>query len=201
VKGWSTELAVEIASLGVQVHGGMGFIEETGAAQHLRDARITTIYEGTTGIQANDLMGRKLLRDGAQAMTQVLQQIQSDAARMTERENGKTLAAALGNAAKSLEQATRWLMQTAPAQPKLAFAGAVPYLKLTGTVFGGWMLARSAEVAAARLAAKQGDADFYQTKIITANFYAQNTLPQASALAHSVTHGAAPVVELAEAQF
>jgi alkylation response protein AidB-like acyl-CoA dehydrogenase len=201
VKGWSTELAVEIASLGVQVHGGMGFIEETGAAQHLRDARITTIYEGTTGIQANDLMGRKLLRDGAQTMTMALQQIQSDLARLSASEATAAITAQLGAALKSLEQATRWVMQNGAAQTKLVFAGAVPYMKLAGTVFGGWMLARSAEVAAARLAAKQGDADFYKTKIVTANFYANNALPLASALAHSVMHGAAPVLELEAAQF
>ncbi len=200
VKGWSTELAVEIASLGVQVHGGMGFIEETGAAQHLRDARITTIYEGTTGIQALDLMGRKLLRDGAQAMTTALQQIAADTARIAQVDATKAIAAALGAAAKSLEQATRWIMQNA-AQPKLVFAGAVPYLKLVGTVFGGWMLARSAEIAAAQLTAKQGDAAFYQSKIATANFYAQNALPQAAALAHSVMHGAAAVMELDAAGF
>ena len=200
VKGWSTELAVEIASLGVQVHGGMGFIEETGAAQHLRDARITTIYEGTTGIQALDLMGRKLLRDGAQTMTMVLQQIAADASRMAQAEATKAIATALSAAAKSLEQATRWAMQTATAQPKLVFAGAVPYMKLAGTVFGGWMLARSAEVAAARLAAKAGDTDFYRTKISTANFYAQNSLPQAGGLAHSIMYGAASIVELDAAQ-
>jgi 3-(methylthio)propanoyl-CoA dehydrogenase len=202
VKAWSTELAVEITSLGVQVHGGMGFVEETGAAQHYRDARITTIYEGTTGIQANDLMGRKLLRDGAQTMTMALKAVQADLPRIAEDASCKAIAGAVGEGLKALEQTTRWVMQSAAGgNLKLAFAGAVPYLKLVGTVFGGWMLARSAHVAAQRLAAKQGDAEFYKAKLATVDFYAHNVLPQASAYAHAVMHGAAPVLELAEAQF
>jgi 3-(methylthio)propanoyl-CoA dehydrogenase len=193
VKGWCTELGNEIASLGVQVHGGMGFIEETGAAQYLRDVRITTIYEGTTGIQSNDLLGRKLGRDKGAAigaliaeMSRELQQLEpQDASAAT------TCAAAL-EAVGFLRDATESLLRNLASRPELALAVSVPYLKLAGFAVAGWLMAKSATVAAA---AQKGDAEFYGAKLRTALFFAEQMLPNALALARVVQRGAASVVE------
>jgi alkylation response protein AidB-like acyl-CoA dehydrogenase len=194
VKAWITETANEVAAIGVQVHGGMGFVEETGAAQYVRDVRITTIYEGTTGIQSNDLLGRKIGRDRGAAMTALIADMRrelqalepgSDAAR-------KTRDAAL-RAVDLLESATRSLVSNLAAAPERALAVAVPYLRLCGLVFGGWLLAKSAAIAAAG----RGGAgkDFYQAKIQTAHFYARQVLPQTIGLAQVVEEGAAGVLE------
>jgi 3-(methylthio)propanoyl-CoA dehydrogenase len=193
VKGWCTELGNEIASLGVQVHGGMGFIEETGAAQYLRDVRITTIYEGTTGIQSNDLLGRKLGRDKGAAigaliaeMSRELQQLEpQDASAAT------TCAAAL-EAVGFLRDATESLLRNLASRPELALAVSVPYLKLAGFAVAGWLMAKSATVAAA---AQKGDAEFYGAKLRTALFFAEQMLPNSLALARVVQRGAASVVE------
>jgi 3-(methylthio)propanoyl-CoA dehydrogenase len=203
VKGWSTELSVEIASIGVQVHGGMGYIEETGAAQHLRDARITTIYEGTTGIQSNDLLGRKVLRDQGAAMNALLSEVVADARTLAASENADCAAVgqALGQAAESLGTATGWLVEVGAADPRAAYAGAYPYLRLAGSVLGGWLLGRSAGIAHAALTRGAGDADFYAAKIATARFYADHVLAQASGLRHTVVHGARGALALSEAQF
>ena len=210
VKGWSTENAVEIASLGVQVHGGMGFIEETGAAQHLRDARILTIYEGTTGIQANDLLGRKIARDKGEAARAAIAEMHETVAALAtaatlatvEDEDFAALHTALQNGVEQLARAVEWAAATYPVQPSTALAGAVPLLKLFGTVAGGWQMARAA--LAAKAALKQGDnadRDFLTAKISTARFYADHLLSQAQGLAHAVMHGAAGVLALDEAQF
>ncbi|RTL58094.1 MAG: acyl-CoA dehydrogenase [Rhodocyclaceae bacterium] len=182
VKAWCTEQANEIAYTGVQVHGGMGFIEETGAAQHQRDARITTIYEGTTGIQANDLMGRKVARDGGEAafaliaeMGQTVAAAQADAALKT---LGDTLAEAVGH----LKEATAWIVANYGSNTPAALMGANHYLKLMGTVAGGWVLVRSALAAQTKLAAGQGDAGFYKQKIATTGFYADQVLPLTASL-------------------
>jgi acyl-CoA dehydrogenase len=203
VKGWSTELAVEIASIGVQIHGGMGFIEETGAAQYYRDARITTIYEGTTGIQALDLVGRKIASEGGRTMRAALaemQRLDRDLAAASS-EDLDAMRASISAATGRLEDATGWLIDAFTRDPREAAAGAVPYLKLAGIVLGGGLMARSAVIAQARLGAGGGDTEFYQAKIKTARFYCDHILPQAQALAHAITKGACATLALSEAQF
>uniref|UniRef100_UPI00333E3817 acyl-CoA dehydrogenase n=1 Tax=Castellaniella defragrans TaxID=75697 RepID=UPI00333E3817 len=194
VKGFSTESSVEVASLGVQVHGGMGFIEETGAAQYYRDARILPIYEGTTAIQANDFIGRKLLRDGgAVAKAQIAGMLETVALL---RAQGGPDAEGLGLIADRLEAAARAyggsvdqvLAQAAAAQVRGAFMGSVPCLIQAGTVHAGWLLARSA-LAAARAIREGSSDDFYPAKIATAVVYAAHVLPRANALADAVAAG------------
>jgi acyl-CoA dehydrogenase len=192
VKGWSTETGIEIASLGVQVHGGMGFVEETGAAQYLRDARITTIYEGTTGIQAMDLVGRKIGRDGGASAKQWIAEVRKlDAELARYPEIRKALAEGL----KAIEESVQFIVGAK--DPRAPFAGAVPFLKLMGIVAGGWQMARAA------LAAEKasGDDSFHKAKIATARFYADHVLVQAPALANTVVNGAAGVLALSEDQF
>jgi len=203
VKGWSTELAVEIASIGVQIHGGMGFIEESGAAQFYRDARITTIYEGTTGIQALDLIGRKVATEGGRTMRAIAAELQRLDGDLSAASNADLTAmrAPLADAAGRLEKATRWLIDAFARDPREPAAGAVPYLKLAGIVLGGGLMVRSALVAQARLDAGGGDAEFYAAKIKTARFYCDHILPQAAGLAHAITEGAAATLALSEAQF
>ena len=203
VKGWFTETGIEVASTGIQVHGGMGFIEETGAAQHLRDARITTIYEGTTGIQANDLIGRKIARDGGATAKEVIK-----AMRIVEAELGKApgedMAAtreAFSAALTAAEECVSWMVITYGNDIKAAHAGAVPFLKLMGIVCGGWQLARSALVAQQRLSEGKGDKAFYEAKVKTARFFADHVLTQAPGLRNAIVHGAAGVMALAEEQF
>ncbi len=203
VKGWSTETGIDIASLGIQVHGGMGFIEETGAAQHLRDARITTIYEGTTGIQANDLIGRKIAREGGatvKAWLEHLQQFDAELAKSRQPDIAK-VRGALATASKALAEAVEYLLATFGKDVKAASAGAVPFLRLMGIVAGGWQLARSALIAERRLAEGKGDNAFYQAKIATARFFADQLLSQAPGLASAVTSGGAGALSLDEEQF
>jgi alkylation response protein AidB-like acyl-CoA dehydrogenase len=192
VKGWCTELGNEVAGLGVQVHGGMGFIEETGAAQYVRDVRITTIYEGTTGIQSNDLIGRKLGRDRGVAMNALLAQMAQElgALRSADPAAQATLAAALA-AVASLRAATQALLALLATHPDAAMAVSVPYLKLCGYVTGGWLLAKSAVLAAAALSGSEHE--FYAAKLRTCAFYAAQILPLAGALASIVRDGGASV--------
>ena len=202
VKGWCTEQCIEVASIGVQIHGGMGFIEETGAAQYLRDARITTIYEGTTGIQAADLVGRKTgFEKGATAFGLIAEMRKLDA------ELAASKSADVGAARENLQRAidglaaaTQWVVDTFPKEPNAVAAVSVPFLKLWGTVAGGWLMGRAALIADAKLAAG-GDADFCRAKIATARFYAEHILPQAAGLASAVTGGSSSVLALTEAQF
>jgi len=203
VKGWCTESSVEIASTGIQIHGGMGFVEETGAAQFLRDARITTIYEGTTGIQAADLVGRKTgFEKGATAFA-VIEEMRKLDAGLACSKNADVVAQRdnLKRAVDGLNRATQWLVDTFPRDPNAVAAVSVPYLKLWGTVAGGWLMARAALIADAKLSAGAGDADFYRAKIATARFYAEHILPQAAALSTEVVDGASSVLALTEAQF
>jgi alkylation response protein AidB-like acyl-CoA dehydrogenase len=197
VKGWCTENSLGITSTGVQIHGGMGYIEETGASQHLRDARITTIYEGTTGIQANDLIGRKLARDGGAAMKQLIDDMRADAD--ADLDGADTAVGArgdivFGDALRDLTEATTWLL-AAPARE--AAAGAVPYLMLCGTVIGGWLMAR----AAVSSSSVGSDAEFMAAKRITAQHYALHVLPESGALRDEVVHGAVTTLGLNDAQF
>ncbi len=203
VKAWSTDVGVEVASLGVQVHGGMGFVEETGAAQHYRDARIAPIYEGTNGIQALDLVNRKVIRHKgfpARAFAATVRR-EVEALEALPGESFAGLRCGLLAGAEALEQATDWLCEVWADSPRLAAAGAAPYLRLLGTLGGGWALARQAGAAARQLAAANGDASFLDGKIKTARFYAENILPQASAAAVATTRGAETTLELDDAQF
>jgi len=203
VKGWFTETGIEVASTGIQVHGGMGFIEETGAAQHLRDARITTIYEGTTGIQANDLIGRKIAREGGATAKEVIAVMRAVEAELS-KAAGEDMAAtreAFSAALTAAEDCVSWMVITYGNDIKAAHAGAVPFLKLMGIVCGGWQMARAALVAKQRLSEGKGDKSFYEAKIKTARFYADHVLTQAPALRNTIVHGAAGVMALAEEQF
>jgi alkylation response protein AidB-like acyl-CoA dehydrogenase len=195
VKGWCTEMGNEMAAIGVQVHGGMGFIEETGAAQYVRDARITTIYEGTTGIQANDLLGRKLGRDRGAAMSSLLTDMSRELEALSADDPvvGATRKAALESVGL-LKGATGALLEMMGSpRPDRAMAVAVPYLKLCGYVVGGWLMARAAAIAGKH---KDGaDRDFYSGKLRTALFYAEQVLPVTIGLARIVTSGANSVVE------
>jgi alkylation response protein AidB-like acyl-CoA dehydrogenase len=194
VKGCCTETALGITSTGIQVHGGMGFIEETGAAQHARDARILTIYEGTTGIQANDLVGRKIARDGGAAAHVAIAEMRRTVAAL----DGAELApirVALTEAVALLERAVAWVVDTSATDARAVAAGAVPFLKLFGVVAGGWQMGRAAHVAQARLGAgDNSDPGFYRAKLATARFYADHVLPQAHGLAHAAMFGASSVL-------
>ena len=203
VKGWSTELAQEVTYLGVQVHGGMGFIEETGAAQDYRDARITTIYEGTTAIQANDLIGRKTARDGGAFARAVIADIGKVAAELGASNNAdlKRIGGELAAANAALRQAVDWVVPAVAGATRAAHAASVPYLRLWGLVAGGWQLARGARAAEQRLVEGSVDTDFLRSKIGTARFYADCLLPQAAALSQAITRGSEAVLALADTQF
>ena len=200
VKAWCTEQCIEIASLGVQIHGGMGFVEETGAAQYLRDARITTIYEGTTGIQANDLVGRKVgYEKGATALA-VIADMRTTAAVLSAGADA-AVGVSLSSAIDALDEATRWIVDTFQKNPNAVFAVGVPYLKLFGTVGGGWMMARAMLAAQRKRGEPGADAAFYDAKLTTARFYCAHILPQAAAFKQTVISGADSVLALAESQF
>ena len=200
VKGWSTETGIDVASLGVQIHGGMGFIEETGAAQHLRDARITTIYEGTTGIQANDLVGRKIAREGGVTIKGWLQMLGALDGKLGASRNVDivSIRASLSVGAKAVSACVDYIVATAGTDPKAAFSGAVPFLKLMGIVCGGWQMARAALVAEKRLNEGAADAAFYKAKISTARFFADHVLVQAPGLADTMVRGSAGVMAVPE---
>ena len=203
VKAWCTDAGVAVASTGVQVHGGMGFIEETGAAQHYRDARITPIYEGTNGIQALDLLGRKLLRDGGETMRGLITEIRGtdpDLAGAAD-DDLAAVRAGLAQGVEALEAATGWLLDSARNDRGAVTAGATPYLRLTGTVVGGWLMARAALAAGRRLADGDADPNFLKAKIRTARFYAEQILPQGAALLTPIVRGGDTVMEFDEAQF
>lgn len=203
VKGWCTENSIDVASLGVQVHGGMGYIEETGAAQHLRDARITTIYEGTTAIQANDLIGRKIARDKGVAIKAVIARMREVEAQLGDvaEDAFAALRKSLSAGVSALEEATDYLLETYRSDIKAASVGAVPMLTLLGVVAGGWQMARAALVSHQKLASAPVDADFYRNKIDTAHFYADHVLSQAPGLAYTVVNGAAGALALPDDAF
>ncbi|WP_018411072.1 acyl-CoA dehydrogenase [Methyloversatilis thermotolerans] len=194
VKGWSTETAVDIASLGVQVHGGMGYIEETGAAQYLRDARITTIYEGTTGIQANDLVGRKIVRDKGAAMHALVERMRALAASDLPVPL-QPVARRFREAIDALERATGHVLATWGADMRLALAGAVPLLMLFGRVVGGWQLLRAALRSHELLERGDGDAAFLHARIVSARFYADHVLTECEGLARTVCEGSDAVLD------
>jgi 3-(methylthio)propanoyl-CoA dehydrogenase len=203
VKAWFTDLGNEIASIGVQVHGGMGFIEETGAAQHLRDARILPIYEGTNGIQARDLVGRKVAKDGGETMLALVAEMRALADEMKEApgDDLAVIRASVLASADALEDATRWVARSVKADLVMALAGSVPFLRLAGTALGGWLLARGALVAQTRMAGRDGDPAFLEAKLITARFYAEVVLPPALAQLGPLKAAGRTVFALTEAQF
>ncbi len=201
VKGYSTEMSIEVASLGVQVHGGMGFIEETGAAQYLRDARILTIYEGTTAIQANDLVGRKTARDGGRVPKAIAVQIAATESLLAA--SGSAAATAMRKrltpAREAFEQVVDFM--AGAAGPNEKYAGSVPYLMLAGNVVAGWQLARALLVAEAQLARGEGDAAFLQAKVATARFYGEHLLSKAPGTRDAIVEGGASVTALALESF
>jgi alkylation response protein AidB-like acyl-CoA dehydrogenase len=203
VKGWCTEQAIEVASTGVQIHGGMGFIEETGAAQYLRDARITAIYEGTTGIQAADLVGRKIGYEKGATAAVVIAQMRKLFAALAQNADAEVAAQhdALVRGVDALARATKWVVDKFPQDANAVAAVSVPYLKLWGIVAGAWLMARAAQIAAATLASGAGDAEFCRTKIATTRFYVEHILPQAAALSEEIVGGAASVLAIGDAQF
>ena len=202
VKAWCTDVGVEVASTGIQVHGGMGFIEETGAAQHYRDARITPIYEGTNGIQALDLLGRKLMRDRGETMRAFIGMMgRIDAELASGSEDVATIRGPLAEGVRALATATEWLGGASRDGMGGALAGATNYLKLAGYVAGGWLLARGALAAERRLDSGDADAAFLTAKIRTARFYAEQILPSGIALLGPIVSGGRIVLEFDEAQF
>jgi 3-(methylsulfanyl)propanoyl-CoA dehydrogenase len=204
VKGWSTETGIEVASLGVQIHGGMGFIEETGAAQHLRDARITTIYEGTTGIQAADLVGRKIAREAgatAKALVGELRRF-NDTLAASGNADLKVIQRALAAGIDSVAECVDYIVANAGKEVKSVFAGAVPFLRLMGIVAGGWQMARAALVCEEKLRkGQEADPSFLKAKIATARFFADHVLVQAPGLRNTVINGGPGVMALSEDQF
>jgi alkylation response protein AidB-like acyl-CoA dehydrogenase len=202
VKAWSTDNAIDIASLGIQVHGGMGYVEETGAAQFLRDARITSIYEGTNGIQAADLVGRKVARDGGDAIRRVMGEMREVETQLEleESEPLTAIAARLRLGVAALEQAVQFVVATYGKDVRRALAGAGPFLELFGTVAGGWQMARAALAAHRHLEAGRGEAGFLRAKVSTARFYADHVLVRAAGLARTVVSGADAVLAIDDDQ-
>ncbi|MCS0633351.1 acyl-CoA dehydrogenase [Telluria mixta] len=203
IKGWSTEMSENVARDGVQVHGGMGFIEETGAAQHYRDAKILTIYEGTTAIQANDLVGRKTVRDGGAVAKSILAQVRATEAQLADVQDADFTAirAQLVAGSAALEAVVDYVVANTKGDPRAVFAGSVLYLKLAGVVLGGWQMARAALVARQKLDAGDGDAAFCRAKIATARFFADHVLSQADGLRQAIVAGSAGVLALDVEQF
>lgn len=198
VKGWSTEVAPSLCSDALQVFGGSGYIEETGVAQYYRDVRIASIYEGTTAIQANDLMGRKFLRDSGKVAMQVIGLIQATARELEGSSNAdsKAIGVELGKGVAALTTAATWLNTNAKKDVRHTFAAAVPYLMLWGYVAGAWQLGRSALIAEKKL-----DDPFYAAKLVTARYYADHVLPKATGYAHEVTSGGSTTMGLKNEQF
>ncbi|MCL4779801.1 MAG: acyl-CoA dehydrogenase C-terminal domain-containing protein [Gammaproteobacteria bacterium] len=205
VKGWSTEIGQVLASLGVQIHGGMGYVEETGAAQYLRDARITTIYEGTTGIQANDLVARKILRDGGASLVALLAEMRATDADLARHPALATVRKAHAEGCASVEAAGRWLAANHAKNPAVPGAVACSMLMLLGTVTGGWQLARGAVIASERLAAgaatSAAEREFLMAKLVTADFYAGQFSPLATACLRAIEAGADALVAFPDSQF
>jgi 3-(methylthio)propanoyl-CoA dehydrogenase len=202
VKGLSTEMSLDVASLGVQVHGGMGFIEETGAAQYLRDAKILSIYEGTTAIQANDLVGRKTARDGGQGARAIAAQIEVTEAALAQRSDAacQTMAKRLRAGRIAFVDAVDFIAGASKGSPNAAYAGSVPYLMLAGTVVCGWQMARALMAAQDRLS-EGVDAEFMRAKIVTCQFYADHILNKASGLRDSIVDGADAVTAMSLESF
>jgi len=203
VKAWCTDLGVEIASLGVQIHGGMGFIEETGAGQHYRDARILPIYEGTNGVQALDLLGRKLGRDGGETAFAFIEEMRTILTQLEENDdvNAGQISRALLLSLNDLTTSTKWLLATSAKDILSAGAGATPYLELFSITVGGWIMAQRFIAAKAKLVDGEGDLSFYEAQCITARFFADNILPKTGSLAATTMASGQTTSALKEEQF
>ena len=203
VKGWCTETAIEVCSTALQVFGGMGYIEETGIAQQYRDVRITAIYEGTTGIQALDLVGRKLIRDMGTVASGIVGKMKKFVATIEASESSdlKAIAAELARGIDALTTTSQAIGMSAMSDLRNGVACSVPYLKLWGIVAGGWQMARAAQIAVEKIAAGDAEADFYKAKLATARFYADHVLSQARWLQHEIAQGVPSVMALSADQF
>ncbi len=202
VKGWCTEMSIDVASDGVQVHGGMGYIEETGAAQYYRDARILTIYEGTTAIQANDLIGRKTVRDGGAVARVLIEHLRADQKNLAQGSaDCIEIGQKLGAAAQAMEEVVNFVLANSKTDVRAVFAGSVIYLKLAGITLGGWQMARAAMIAEKHLQANDPDPEFWRAKIATARFFSDHFLSQVPGLSHSIIHGASGTLALSTEQF
>jgi 3-(methylthio)propanoyl-CoA dehydrogenase len=192
-KGWCTEMGNDVCDTAIQINGGMGFVEETGVAQYFRDARIITIYEGTTGIQANDLVGRKILREGGATLTELMADMRETAARLAANEALANLGSALSEDVAMLGRTLSWILDNGATHPEQVLSGAVPFLHLLGTVCGGWQMGRAALAAQARLAASAGDAAYLHGIVDLSRFYFGHVAPHAAAWSRTVTQGGATV--------
>jgi alkylation response protein AidB-like acyl-CoA dehydrogenase len=201
VKGWMTEVAQELTSLGVQVHGGMGFVEETGAAQHMRDARILPIYEGTTGIQAIDLVGRKILADSGKAIGELLTEMRALDQELAAVDALESIRNGLSSGVDDLAAAVDWLVANAPDDQNVPGAASVNLLMLAGTVIGGWQMARAALAATRRLADGGTGKAFLEAKVITARFYAEQILPRSSGYRQAAMSGSDTTMAMPEESF
>ncbi len=201
VKGWLTELAQEVTSIGIQIHGGMGFIEETGVAQHYRDARILPIYEGTNGVQALDLVGRKILLNGGSYLNDLFADIETTITQMQAQDSLATGAAKLHKVLVSARTACAWLLENAPQDKSAPGSVSFSFLMLMGYLCGGWVMAKNQLHAQAQLNAGVGDADFLNAKLVTANFYFEQLLPRATGYFESIDSGSSSIMALSEDQF
>jgi hypothetical protein len=201
VKGWISELSQEVTYLGTQVHGGMGYVEETGSAQHYRDARIMTIYEGTTGIQGLDLAGRKTLGDNGEALQDLLDEIQVTAEEMSGIDSLAAMATSLKQAVHSGEQAKAWLIENAAKDRNVTGGASVNFMMLMGYLCGGWVMGRSALKAVQLLQAGGGDEAFLETKQVTAQFYFEHLLPRAGGYLTTIKSGSDSMMALDVEQF
>ena len=201
VKGWSTETAQVLTSLGIQIHGGSGYVEETGAAQHYRDARITTIYEGTTGVQALDFVGRKILRDGGAVINAFIDEMSAVTEQLEADPGLATLGQQLTQSLNSLKASVRWLLENGSRDRDTAGAVSYHLLMQAGIVVGGWQMGRASLVATSKLAAGGADGEFMQAKLVTAKFYIEQSLPMAEAHAATIRAGAATMMALSPEQF
>ncbi|MBI3441410.1 MAG: acyl-CoA dehydrogenase [Proteobacteria bacterium] len=203
VKAWSTDLAVETASTGLQVHGGMGFIEETGAAQYYRDSRITQIYEGTNGIQSNDLVFRKILRDNGAEAARFMKEMREFLVDLSQKPSDDldVIQNGMVKAVAALEETTQWVLANAKSNTEALAASAVPYLRIFSTVAGGYMMTKMAYAAHRALFTADGHADYYNAKLITARFFTEALLPQIYGLMAPVMGGHTAVTQIANDQF
>ena len=199
IKAWPTEVSLELTSLGIQIQGGMGFVEETGASQHMRDARILPIYEGTTGIQALDFVGRKIMADEGKAVGELIAEMRALDNELATDERLAEIRASLAKGVDQLQSATSWLLQQGPLDPNTPGSSSVNMLMLAGTVVGGWQMAR-AGLAIVNGAASD-DPAFAEAKLATVRFYAQHVMPKAQGLADAAMAGAGSVMDLPEESF
>ena len=196
-KAWCSELCQDITSIALQVHGGMGYVEETGAAQHFRDARITTIYEGTTGIQANDLIGRKFINDNGSAMNELLDQIENDIGISSIEGNLKS---ELNHAIEKSRNVSQFILENAQKDPNLAGASSYNFLMMMGYLVGGWIASRN--ITAAKNKMKENDDfEFYNAKIISSTFYIEQFLPLVMSFGNSVMYGSESMMSMPDEQF